>query len=176
MTSSEYWRGREAANFYGPERVQWNRAARTQYCRDQIVRIDNESEARRLARRAEHIAGCSKCQQNAFCLDRFKSSDCDELVPFINSVIFLEEQDELYAREARRKGVDYREHIDGFCSYWQNLRHRKFKAVEWKCERCGESGALEAHHRHYDTVGYEEIADIEALCARCHRGAHRYRF
>ena len=43
-------------------------------------------------------------------------------------------------------------------------------AVGWKCERCGtETGALEAHHVHYDTVGFEELSDLRALCPSCHK-------
>jgi hypothetical protein len=98
-----------------------------------------------------------------------------KLVGQLREMISFERYDRKYAEKARREGVDYAVHLGSFC--WQRTRYRKFAAVDWTCERCGNQTAeLEAHHRHYDTLGFEEIDDLEALCGQCHHlehGRHR---
>jgi 5-methylcytosine-specific restriction endonuclease McrA len=78
----------------------------------------------------------------------------------------------MMSRRSRIQPVDYRAHIDGFCRYWQNLRYLKFAAANWRCEGCGDKTELQCHHRHYDSVGYEEPEDLMALCPRCHAKVH----
>jgi hypothetical protein len=34
---------------------------------------------------------------------------------------------------------------------------------------------LEAHHLHYNTLGFEELRDLQALCSACHEIADRVR-
>ena len=43
-----------------------------------------------------------------------------------------------------------------------------------RCQRCGASGeynVLQAHHKHYGTLGYEMWSDVEVLCVDCHQVA-----
>ena len=119
------------------------------------------------------IAQLSRSQRIAWALERIEAlagSD-EKLVAQLREVINFERYDQKYAEKARREGVDYAVHLGSF--YWQRIRYRKFIAVDWTCERCGDQTAeLELHHRHYDTLGFEEIDDLEVLCGDCHRLEH----
>lgn len=45
--------------------------------------------------------------------------------------------------------------------------------ADWRCEACDrQTGGLEGHHLHYDTLGFEEVDDIRALCRQCHEDEH----
>ena len=147
---------RRAARFYGPERVQMSRSERIAFVGAEIAR-----------EWAAHTASCRKCQEGAFC---YTLSTPEQMVclRFLRRLIRSEQQDEAYAQRARFQPVEYGRHIGGRCGYWQNLRHRKFEAAGWKCEICGNSGPLDAHHLHYDTLGLEELGDLQALCRDCH--------
>ena len=44
-----------------------------------------------------------------------------------------------------------------------------------RCQRCGAAGPgviLQAHHRHYQTLGCEMRSDVEVLCVGCHGVRH----
>lgn len=55
-------------------------------------------------------------------------------------------------------------------SEWEEKRKTKLKACDSKCE-C-EGGcvreATQVHHLHYDTLGNENMEDLQALCSKCH--------
>jgi 5-methylcytosine-specific restriction endonuclease McrA len=56
-------------------------------------------------------------------------------------------------------------------THWRKLRNQIIKARGRKCERCGYayfSENLSLHHKHYDNIGNETIADVELLCKKCH--------
>ncbi len=65
---------------------------------------------------------------------------------------------------------------------WRMLKWRVILRQGFACAGCGRAyrgrnvrGALrffELHHRHYETVGAEDFADVQALCATCHRLEH----
>ena len=170
MSSEREW-GRRMARVYGPHVARQSRAERIDVLRAKIAEL-----RRSIAEQDEaHKASCVACKSgDPFCSYRLTLKPEQEKIRYLHIMISQEEADEAYARQARAHGVDYKDHIDGFCSYWQNLRHRKFVAVDWKCERCGtETGALEAHHVHYETVGFEELSDLRALCPSCHKATHR---
>jgi hypothetical protein len=64
----------------------------------------------------------------------------------------------------------YRRHMDS--ARWKRTRSRKLASVEWRCEYPGcAAQATDCHHRHYNNVGLETNADLEALC----RGHHEVR-
>jgi hypothetical protein len=164
---SDYaWR---AARFYGPVRAQMSRQGRIDFVEAQIATLESLTRDER----ATHKASCAQCQARDFCLTIFsitrEQSDRADKISFLRGLIGSEVLDQVYAQAARLRPVDYKQHVDGFCRYWQNVRHRKFEAVGGKCEQCGHSGPLEAHHRHYDTLGFEELHDLQALCHDCHQ-------
>jgi 5-methylcytosine-specific restriction endonuclease McrA len=72
------------------------------------------------------------------------------------------------------------EHSDEYRDYlrsdrWRAIRDWAFALHGRKCQECGETGGLEVHHLHYDTLGRERPEDLRVLCWRCHEGADRTR-
>jgi hypothetical protein len=59
---------------------------------------------------------------------------------------------------------------------WKRLRERAYRRARGRCERCHKRaflGALQLHHKTYDRLGRERMADVELLCGDCHRSEHR---
>lgn len=54
---------------------------------------------------------------------------------------------------------------------WERLRRRVLDAVGWRCERCGDAGPMEIHHRDRDRTN-NDPANLEALCRGCHLAEH----
>lgn len=179
MTSSESSFAHRAALFYGSAMAKLSRPERLDLLRAHVVREENIDRQERAA----HKASCPQCQSGGddpfCCMEALRSTPVQrerhDRIQFVRALIHSEERDADYARQAREHPVEYKNHIDGFCSYWQNVRHRKFVSVDWKCERCGDNGPLDAHHLHYDTLGFEELRDLQALCRVCHERADRVR-
>ena len=70
----------------------------------------------------------------------------------------------------------WRERYEGYLQSeeWNELREAVSYRCKGKCQRCGNSGS-ELHHRKYERLGRERPADLEWLCAKCHRGIHEKR-
>lgn len=173
MSSSESDYARRMARNYGPELARLLRPERLARLQARIETLNREM----IAEGEAHKQTCERCRDGDFCLARFSLSKTDrerhDDIVKLKGFIGHEERDQQYADKARQYGVDYQHHIDGFCCYWQNVRYRKFVSVDWQCESCGtKTAALQCHHRHYETLGFEEITDLEALCERCHRARH----
>ena len=141
MSSWESERGRRAARFYGPAICRATRAERVAFINEQIAALDKEIAAAREAKRAAIVAkhGAGSFQSKYASLeDELEFADLgmdkDEFAGyekrrFVQGLIDLEKADEEYAAHARDYGVKRENHIDGFCRYWQNVRHRLFEAV-----------------------------------------------
>lgn len=54
---------------------------------------------------------------------------------------------------------------------WREIRQAKLQSAGHKCEWCGETGKLEVHHKHYNTLGNESSNDLLTLCQSCHWAA-----
>jgi len=52
--------------------------------------------------------------------------------------------------------------------YWKALRIRALNYYRG-CVLCGAQDALECHHRHYMTLGSENLTDLSILCANHHK-------
>lgn len=65
--------------------------------------------------------------------------------------------------------VNYRVYI--VSAAWKAFRLRKLASVNYICERCKHRKAREVHHKHYRTLGHEELEDTEALCRPCHNSS-----
>ena len=59
--------------------------------------------------------------------------------------------------------------------YWRSVAHRVKLMAGNKCERCGSSENLCAHHKTYEHHGDEIhfLRDLECLCDGCHKATHR---
>jgi hypothetical protein len=59
-------------------------------------------------------------------------------------------------------------------SWWLARRARRLEAAGYRCEhadgfgRCAETERLEAHHKHYRSLGCEADEDLSVLCRRHH--------
>jgi HNH endonuclease len=58
---------------------------------------------------------------------------------------------------------------------WRNMKQDMLRLRGGRCERCGHQHSLELHHKNYERLGRELIADLELLCKRCHETADRER-
>lgn len=59
---------------------------------------------------------------------------------------------------------------------WEEVRRQKLKNCGNKCEVCGISGVtIDVHHKNYDSLGCESMADLLAVCRSCHRQADAIR-
>jgi hypothetical protein len=68
-------------------------------------------------------------------------------------------------------GDKYRCYLDSW--RWKHRRRLKLVSVRRRCEYPGcANHASECHHLHYETLGFEENTDLEALCAPHHRARH----
>lgn len=68
--------------------------------------------------------------------------------------------------------MDYVEYLGS--KEWHDKRIDKFREVGYYCEHCGSPGLLSdlsVHHLHYDSLGDEDLEDLEVLCAGCHEKA-----
>lgn len=55
---------------------------------------------------------------------------------------------------------------------WLRLRREVLAFAEHKCNKCGTRNELNVHHKHYKTLGNEDISDLIVLCKRCHSDLH----
>ena len=174
--SSESDTGRRLAMLYGANIASLNRVGRLAWLRDEF----DASIAADACERRDHAGSCPDCRAGAFCLKAMSVTPAQnarhDRIKRLRGAMALEARDHEYADRARRvRPVLYETHVDGFCAYWQNLRHRLFVVAGHRCQRCREHKPLEAHHLHYDTLGFEELRDLQALCRDCHGVADRQR-
>jgi hypothetical protein len=164
VTSRESQTARYVATQYGQIICARTRAQRITYLENKIIDIKQIM----IEQSNEHETQCEACRSGDFCLARVTISPHYQDLNFYRTAIELELADAVYAARAKIRPVQYADHVDGFCMYWQNVRHRLFVVANHKCQRCLADAPLQAHHRHYRTLGFEEINDLEALCGKCH--------
>lgn len=58
---------------------------------------------------------------------------------------------------------------------WKQKRSKKLKQAGYKCQKCGSVGKLECHHKTYERLYKERLADLEILCEACHVEADKVR-
>jgi len=67
--------------------------------------------------------------------------------------------------------VNYYKYINS--SKWKK-KSKFFISIVRKCNKCGDDEGLGCHHKHYNTIGFERLKDVEILCWRCHRKLHNH--
>ena len=79
-------------------------------------------------------------------------------------------------KKKKRPPKRKKQQSDDYTTYMKSAEWREkskmFREQAGCCEKCGYVGNLACHHKHYNTLGYEEREDIEVLCYRCHCNAH----
>lgn len=83
-------------------------------------------------------------------------------------------QTDLFGNPVPEKSFEdeYREYLSS--SRWRRKRDAALKLAGHQCQRCGLSRwavRLEVHHKTYDNFKHESFADLEVLCADCHKQA-----
>lgn len=58
--------------------------------------------------------------------------------------------------------------------HWQDLRYRALLAAEHRCQSCNRGSQLDVHHRTYERLGEERLADLTVLCRSCHTIFHQH--
>lgn len=56
---------------------------------------------------------------------------------------------------------------------WKEKRKLAMTRAAGRCQDCGRTGSLHAHHLTYKRHGNEHPDDLRVLCASCHRRRHR---
>jgi len=55
---------------------------------------------------------------------------------------------------------------------WKNIRKQKIAEANNRCEICGYKKTLEIHHLNYNTIGNENLNDLQVVCHDCHQKIH----
>lgn len=66
--------------------------------------------------------------------------------------------------------TSYKEYLKS--SSWKYMKNLAIKAAEGRCQLCNSDKKLEVHHRTYERIGEERIADLIVLCHNCHGRFH----
>lgn len=69
-----------------------------------------------------------------------------------------------------RTREEYAEYRKG--EHWQRMRERALERAEWRCQLCNSATSLDVHHRTYERLGAERVADLTVLCRGCHEQFH----
>lgn len=69
--------------------------------------------------------------------------------------------------------ADYDEYMRS--EHWRRIRERYFAGHDKACAACDATRRIELHHKTYERIGREDVADLVPLCARHHRAAHKRR-
>lgn len=66
--------------------------------------------------------------------------------------------------------IQYQEYLQS--AHWRTLRRKALENAEHSCQLCNSESALNVHHRTYDRLGHERLADLIVLCRDCHAKFH----
>lgn len=75
-----------------------------------------------------------------------------------------------WAAVPRVRGAVYEEYLDS--DVWRRRRALKLEEVGYRCEQCGGTRTLQAHHLTYKRLGNERRSDLRILCCTCHSDVH----
>lgn len=68
-------------------------------------------------------------------------------------------------------GFDYEGYLN--TEHWHTMRRLALDAAEERCQLCYSPQRLQVHHRTYERLGHERMADLTVLCDSCHEAFHR---
>lgn len=68
-------------------------------------------------------------------------------------------------------GFDYEGYLN--TEHWHTMRRLALDAAEERCQLCYSPQRLQVHHRTYERLGRERLADLTVLCDSCHEAFHR---
>ena len=82
-------------------------------------------------------------------------------------------EEKLDKQTHRKKKVDYKNYL--VSKEWYAFRCKVMGDRGYKCEKCGTSNQLTVHHKHYKSLGHEQLKDVELLCWNCHQAQHPWK-
>lgn len=57
--------------------------------------------------------------------------------------------------------------------HWKGKKSERLKLSNYCCDVCGDDEIqLQVHHKHYETLGHEDMDDLASLCPYCHKDVH----
>lgn len=57
--------------------------------------------------------------------------------------------------------------------HWKNKKSERLKLSNYACDVCRDDEIqLQVHHKHYETLGHEDMDDLATLCPYCHKDVH----
>lgn len=74
------------------------------------------------------------------------------------------------AQASRLRSMAYLDYLN--TPHWHRKREEAMRYHGAKCNRCGRQEALQVHHKSYQNLGREKMADLEVLCRGCHENEH----
>ena len=60
--------------------------------------------------------------------------------------------------------------------HWKNIREKKIKDANNKCQLCCKTNNLHVHHRTYENIGNENNKDLVVLCQKSHSKFHNKQY
>ena len=79
--------------------------------------------------------------------------------------------DKIRHRVAELKAMPYADYLRS--SHWKRKRAKAIRKAGGRCQFCGAQELLQVHHLTYARKGCEQLADLQVLCADCHKGEHQ---
>lgn len=73
-------------------------------------------------------------------------------------------------RQRRRPRVDYVSYLRS--PEWRRTRELALDYYGERCCLCNSTTTLQVHHRTYERIGRERLADLTVLCDPCHERYH----
>ena len=72
-------------------------------------------------------------------------------------------------RKQQQKQAFYDAYISS-SPIWKEKRDARLQLDRYECQTCCNTDDLEVHHKHYNTLGHENIhTDLITLCSTCHQ-------
>lgn len=72
--------------------------------------------------------------------------------------------------QSRMTKETYAEYLQS--EHWKSTRIAALRRAGYRCQLCNAEGELHVHHRTYERLGHEHVADLIVLCANCHQAFH----
>lgn len=67
-------------------------------------------------------------------------------------------------------GMPYEQYLK--TEHWKLIRQQKLIQADYRCQICNSAHGPEVHHRTYERLGHEDLADLTVLCGDCHSKFH----
>lgn len=78
----------------------------------------------------------------------------------------------IYCEDTGEECQNYSQYLKS--KHWALVKIKFLNSANRKCSKCGKvHKAFHVHHKHYDTLGKENMWDLKLMCEKCHQFHHR---